>query len=308
MTAPVPPDGAGSSGRGLAADGTSSPNGASSDVILRAEGIVKRFGAVVALRGVDLHLNRGEVLGLVGDNGAGKSTLVKILCGFLRPDEGRIFVESREVSFNSVKDARALGIETVYQDLALVPQLTVYENLFLNRELTSAGRVGVLSRRHMKALARQYLEDIKVNVPDLDAEVEMLSGGQRQAIAVARATRQNAKILLLDEPLAAMGAKESALIMELVKDLGRRGVSMVVIDHNYAHLFALCDRLNVVQQGKIMIDIKVADTSVEELTELMVSAFRRRLQEGQEALGTINTEDLAKGDLAKGDLAKGDGT
>lgn len=262
------------------------------DVILRVENITKRFGAVVALQGVDLHLNRGEVLGLVGDNGAGKSTLVKILCGFQPPDTGRMFLEGREVHFRSVKDARAHGIETVYQDLALVPQLTVYENLFLNREVTFAGRLGFLSRRRMRALARHYLDDIRVNVPDLESEVEMLSGGQRQAIAVARATRQNAKILLLDEPLAAMGAKESALIMQLVKDLSARGVSMIVIDHNYAHLFALCDRLNVIQQGKVTVDIRVADTSVEALTELMVSAFRRQLQAGQEALGEINPEDL----------------
>jgi simple sugar transport system ATP-binding protein len=254
------------------------------DVILRVEQISKRFGAVEALRGVDMHLNRGEVLGLVGDNGAGKSTLVKILSGFQRPDSGRIFVEGRDVQFHSVKDARAAGIETVYQDLALVPQLTVYENLFLNREITGLGRVGVLSRRRMRSLANRYHDDIKVHVPDVDAEVEMLSGGQRQAIAVARATRLNAKILLLDEPLAAMGAKESALIMDLVKDLSARGVSMIVIDHNYAHLFALCDRLNIVQQGKVTVDIRVADTSIEEMTELMVTAFRRQLLAGQAQL------------------------
>ena len=261
--------------------------GASPDVILRTEGITKRFGAVVALQGIDMRLKRGEVLGLVGDNGAGKSTFVKILCGFQRPDEGRIFVEGQPVEFHSVKDARAVGIETVYQDLALVPQLTVYENLFLNRELTSLGKLGLLSRRRMRNLARQYLDNIKVNMPDLDQEVEMLSGGQRQAVAVARATRLNAKILLLDEPLAAMGAKESALIMELVKDLSAQGVSMVVIDHNYAHLFALCDRLNVIQQGSVTVDTRVQDTSIEELTELMVSAFRRQLQAGQSALGEI---------------------
>jgi simple sugar transport system ATP-binding protein len=254
------------------------------DVILRVEQISKRFGGVEALRGVDMHLNRGEVLGLVGDNGAGKSTLVKILSGFQRPDSGRIFVEAREVQFHSVKDARAAGIETVYQDLALVPQLTVYENLFLNREITGLGRVGVLSRRRMRSLAKRYLDDIKVHVPDVNAEVEMLSGGQRQAIAVARATRLNAKILLLDEPLAAMGAKESALIMDLVKDLSTRGVSMIVIDHNYAHLFALCDRLNIVQQGKVTVDIRVSETTIEELTELMVTAFRRQLLAGQAQL------------------------
>ena len=274
----------------IPADGTSGAAVAdghraiSDEVILRAEGISKRFGAVVALERIDLELHRGEVLGLVGDNGAGKSTLVKILCGFQRPDTGRILVEGREVTFHSVKDARACGIETVYQDLALVPQLTVYENLFLNRELTGLGRIGVLSRRRMRTLARQYLDDIRVNVPDLDQEVEMLSGGQRQAIAVARATRLNAKILLLDEPLAAMGAKESALIMDLVKDLSSRGVSMIVIDHNYAHLFALCDRLNVIQQGKVTLDRPVAETTIQELTELMVTAFRRQLEAGHTAI------------------------
>jgi simple sugar transport system ATP-binding protein len=286
-TAPLPEGPDGASTGAPDAEQVKPAGAAQPDVILRAEGITKRFGAVVALRGVDMHLNRGEVLGLVGDNGAGKSTLVKILCGFQKQDEGRIFVEGREVSFNGVEDARAVGIETVYQDLALVPQLTVYENLFLNRELTSFGKLGVLSRRRMRHLARQYLDNIKVNMPDLNQEVEMLSGGQRQAVAVARATRLNARILLLDEPLAAMGAKESALIMELVKDLSAKGVSMIVIDHNYAHLFALCDRLNVIQQGKVTVDIRVADTSVEALTELMVSAFRRQLQAGEQALGEI---------------------
>ena len=192
---------------------------AGEDVILKTEGIAKAFGAIVALRNINLELRRGEVLGLVGDNGAGKSTFVKILTGFHRPDAGRIFLEGKEIRLRSVKEARANGIETVYQDLALVPQLPVYLNLFLNREHTSFGQVGWLSKRKMRRLARQYLDEIKVNIPSVDAEVESLSGGQRQAIAVARATQQQAKILLLDEPLAAMGAKESAMIIDLVKDL-----------------------------------------------------------------------------------------
>ncbi|HVC24224.1 MAG TPA: ATP-binding cassette domain-containing protein [Acidimicrobiales bacterium] len=256
------------------------------EAILRTEGITKRFGAVVALRGVDMHLRRGEVLGIVGDNGAGKSTFVKIVTGFQRQDSGKIFLEGSEANFHSVTDARRAGIETVYQDLALVPQLTVYENLFLNRELTGLGRFGWLSRSKMRRLADEYLHDIRVNVPDINAEVELLSGGQRQAIAVARATRQNAKILLLDEPLAAMGAKESTLIIDLVKDLSKnRGVSMIVIDHNYTHLFELCDRLNVIQQGRVTVDKKVAETSIEELTELMVAEYRRQVREGHASLG-----------------------
>jgi ABC-type sugar transport system ATPase subunit len=165
-----------------------------------------------------------------------------------------------------------------------VPQLTVYQNLFLNRELTFFGKVGWVSNRRMRKLAEEYLDDIKVDVPDIDADVEMLSGGQRQAIAVARATRLNAKILLLDEPLAAMGAKESALIIDLVKELRNRGVSMIVIDHNYTHLFELCDRVNVIQQGTIAYDQLVRETSVEALTELMVSEYRRQVMAGQAEL------------------------
>jgi simple sugar transport system ATP-binding protein len=253
--------------------------------VLRTEGIAKAFGAVVALRRIDLELRRGEVLGLVGDNGAGKSTFVKILTGFHRPDAGRIYLEGKEVKFRSVKEARSHGIETVYQDLALVPQLPVYLNLFLNREHTSLSKMGWLSKSKMRRLARQYLDEIKVNIPDIDAEVESLSGGQRQAIAVARATQQQAKILLLDEPLAAMGAKESAMIIDLVKDLSQnRKETMIIIDHNHTHLFELCDRLAVLQRGTIAFDKQVKDTSIEELTELMVSSYRAQILAGQREL------------------------
>jgi ABC-type sugar transport system ATPase subunit len=256
------------------------------DNIIRTEGITKRFGALIVLRGVDIHLGRGEVLGLVGDNGSGKSTLVKILCGFHRQDSGRIFVEEKAVDFHSVKDARACGIETVYQDLALVPALTVYQNLFLNRELTRFGRIGWLRNGEMRKRAREYLSDIKVDIPSVDALVETLSGGQRQAVALARATRQEAAVLLLDEPLAAMGAKESALVIDLVKDLSHNhGVSMIVIDHNYTHLFELCDRLNLLQEGRITLDQRVQDTSIEDLTELMVADYRRRVTAGRVELG-----------------------
>ena len=243
--------------------------------MLRTEGITKRFGAVVVLRGVDIHLKQGEVLGLVGDNGAGKSTFVKILCGFLRPDSGRIILDGKDVEFHSVREARRHGIEALYQDLALVPQLTVYQNLFLNREQTFGGRLGFVRRRKMRELARQHLHQMNVNVPSVEAEVEQLSGGQRQAIAVARATLEVGKVLLLDEPLAAMGAKESALIIDLVHELSASGdTSMIVIDHNYAHLFELCDRVNVLQDGKVTLDKIVRDTSIEELTELMLSEYR----------------------------------
>jgi len=257
----------------------------SQDVILRTEGITKSFGALIVLRGIDIYLRRGEVLGLVGDNGSGKSTFVKILCGFHRQDSGRIFVEDREVDFHSVKDARRHGIETVYQDLALVPALTVYQNLFLNREITRFGMLRWLSNNKMREMSRKYLADINVQVSSVDALIESMSGGQRQAVALARATHQESKILLLDEPLAAMGAKESALVIDLVKDLSHnRGVSMVIIDHNYQHLFELCDRLNVLQEGRISLDLRVEDTTMEELTALMVAEYRRRITLGQEEL------------------------
>jgi ABC-type sugar transport system ATPase subunit len=260
------------------------PAAASADIVLEARGVTKRFGALVVLRGIDLVLHQGEVLGLVGDNGAGKSTLVKILSGFHSQDGGEVIVGGERVRLRSVEDARTHGIETVYQDLALIPQLPVYMNLFLGHELTTMGPLRFLDKRGMRKLARQYLDEINVHVPSVDAEAEQLSGGQRQAIAVARAMRAATKILLLDEPLAAMGARESRLIIDLVKDLASSGrVSIVVIDHNYAHLFELCDRINVMQGGRIIIDQPVAETTIEDLTELMVSSYRREIENVQNA-------------------------
>jgi len=251
---------------------------------LEVRGVTKSFGALNVLNGIDLSLRQGEVLGLVGDNGAGKSTLVKILSGFHPPNAGEILIGGERVHFSSVAAARTAGIETVYQDLALIPQLPVFQNLFLGHELTMFGPLRILNKREMRRLARQYLDDINVHVPSVDAEAVDLSGGQRQAIAVARSVRAARKILLLDEPLAAMGARESRLIIDLVKDLATSGrVSIIVIDHNYAHLFELCDRLNVMQGGRITINQQVHETSLEELTELMVSSYRRQIEEVQNA-------------------------
>ena len=256
------------------------PPSASAEIALEVRGVTKRFGALVVLRGIDMTLRQGEVLGLVGDNGAGKSTLVKILSGFHSQDGGEVILGGKRVDFSSVGDARAHGVETVYQDLALIPQLPVYLNLFLGHELTKLGPLRFLDKRGMRKLARQYLDDIHVRVPSVEAGAEQLSGGQRQAVAVARAVRAATKILLLDEPLAAMGARESRLIIDLVKDLAASGrVSIIVIDHNYAHLFELCDRINVMQGGRITIDQPVHETSLEKLTELMVSSYRRQLDE-----------------------------
>ena len=247
---------------------------------IQAEGIGKSFGAVQALTSVNLQLRPGEILGLIGDNGAGKSKFIKILTGFLHQDTGRILVNGEEVRLRSVDHARSLGIETVYQDLALVNEINVYHNLFLNREplLTP---LPFLHNRQMRRLAREHLSEMGVDVPSVDAPVAQLSGGQRQSIAIARAVYSNARILLLDEPLAAMGAKEGALIMDLLRRLKARGdVSILMIDHNYAHVLEVCDRVNVLQHGEITFDRAVKDTSVEELTELMVEEYRRHLTEG----------------------------
>ncbi|GAA2299175.1 ATP-binding cassette domain-containing protein [Actinomadura luteofluorescens] len=240
---------------------------------LRVEGISKRFGGVEALADVTLRLGKGEVLGLIGDNGAGKSTLIKIISGFQRPDTGRILIDGTEVSPRSVDHARSLGVDTVYQDLALVNELSVYHNMFLNRELV---RWPLLSNRAMRRRAARQLADMGVRIPSVDVEVAKLSGGQRQAIAVARSVYSDARILLLDEPLAAMGAKEGTMILDLVRDLKERGeVSIIIIAHNYAQVLDVCDRVNLLQHGRISFDRPTSETSLQELTDLVVADYRR---------------------------------
>src|SRR5580693_2999160 len=249
--------------------------------VLGCEHISKRYGAVTALTDVNLRLKRGEVLGLIGDNGAGKSTLLKILCGFQPPTSGRIVLEGQEVTLKSVDHARSLGIDAVYQDLALINELTVYHNMFLNRERT---RFTLLSNRSMRRTAQKELDRIGVNIPSVDAEVAKLSGGQRQAIAVARAVTSNAKVLLLDEPLAAMGAKEGAMILELVKDLKSQGqVSIIMIMHNYGQALEVCDRINLLQHGEITFDKLAKDTSVQELNDIVIEEYRRALADRQKS-------------------------
>jgi simple sugar transport system ATP-binding protein len=243
--------------------------------VLRVEHIAKRFGPVTALRDVNLHLREGEVLGLLGDNGAGKSTLIKIICGFQKPDSGRIFLHGDEVELKSVDDARSRGIETVYQDLALIDELSVFHNMFLRREQVHSP-LPLLANHLMRRDTRKALDDIGINIPRIDVPVARLSGGQRQAIAVARTANSDADILLLDEPLAAMGAKEGSMILDLVARLKKEGrVSIVMILHNYIHVLEACDRVNMIQDGVIALDKQTADTSVEELTEIVVNEYRR---------------------------------
>jgi len=261
-----------------APDGPASPVAAGEDA-LRVEHISKRFGAVTALVDLSLHLGQGEVLGLLGDNGAGKSTLLKILCGFQPPDSGRILLNGQEVHFKSVQHARSLGVDVVYQDLALIDQLSVYHNMFLNREPV---RGVFLNNRAMRRQTRQRLDDIGIGLKSIDAPVARLSGGQRQAIAVARAVYSDAKVLLLDEPLAAMGAKEASLILELIGDLKRKGdISIIMVAHNYGQALEVCDRINLLQHGEITFDKLSKDTSVQELNDIVIAEYRRALEERQ---------------------------
>jgi simple sugar transport system ATP-binding protein len=251
------------------------------DDVLRVEHVGKRFGATVALRDINLHLRQGEVLGLLGDNGAGKSTLIKILAGFQKPDTGTLWLKGQPYNPKSVTEARALGIDTVFQDLALINELTVYQNLFLRREKLHSP-IPFLANAQMRREARKALDEIGINIPSIDVPAARLSGGQRQAIAVARTISGDADIILLDEPLAAMGAKEGAMILDLIARLKEEGnVAIIMILHNYVHVLAACDRVNLIQDGVIGLDKPTAETSVEELTEIVVEEYRRARLEAQ---------------------------
>jgi ABC-type sugar transport system ATPase subunit len=248
---------------------------AADDDVLRVEHLTKSFGPVTALRDLSLHLKKGEVLGLLGDNGAGKSTLVKTICGFQKQDSGEMWLKGEPYAPKSVEHARSLGVDVVYQDLALIDELSVYQNMFLCREERRTG-LPFLDSRKMKREARKALNDIGINLPRLDVPVTRLSGGQRQSIAVARGVYSAADILLLDEPLAAMGAKEGAMILELIARLKEEGhLSMIMILHNYVHVLESCDRVNMIVDGVIALDKPTAETSVEELNEIVVDEYRR---------------------------------
>jgi simple sugar transport system ATP-binding protein len=254
------------------------------DDVLRVEHISKRFGPVTALRDVNLHLRKGEVLGLLGDNGAGKSTLIKIISGFQKQDGGEMFLHGQPYQPKSVDDARAKGIDTVYQDLALIDELSVYHNLFLRREKVHRP-LPFLANREMKQQARRALDEIGINIPRIDVAVARLSGGQRQAIAVARTVNGEADIILLDEPLAAMGAKEGSMILDLVARLKQEGrVSIIMILHNYVHVLEACDRVSMIQDGTIALDKPTAETSVEELTDIVVNEYKRARMEAHDGV------------------------
>jgi simple sugar transport system ATP-binding protein len=260
------------------ADQAIPPLGPQAPGVLAMNHISKSFGAVTALVDVSIELHKGEVLALVGDNGAGKSTLIKILSGFHRPDAGTITSLGKEVRFSSPLAARAHGIETVYQDLALVGDLPVFQNMFLGREYHKRVLgLKLLDNAKMRELARTYLDTLGIAIPSVNSTVELLSGGQRQCVAVARSIYSNPSILVLDEPLAALGVRESAQVLGLIQNLRRRReVSVILIVHNYNQIFEVCDRINFLHAGEIVFDASTAETSEEELIRIVKSGLGRR--------------------------------
>jgi simple sugar transport system ATP-binding protein len=237
---------------------------------IELRGIRKSFGPVEALRGVDLVLRPGEVLGLVGDNGAGKSTLMKILSGAQTPDEGSILLEGEEVRFAHPRDARARRIEMVYQDLSLCEDLDVAGNLFLGREPSPGPLWGFLDRRRMHREASETLRSLGIRIPYTDVPVRDLSGGQRQSVAIGRALSFDPLVLIMDEPTAALAVREVELVLELIKEASRRGVAVVLITHRLQDLFKVCDRLTVMYEGTVAANLVTAETSMEELVRSIV--------------------------------------
>jgi ABC-type sugar transport system ATPase subunit len=241
--------------------------------LLAARGIRKRYGQVEALRGAELEVGEGEVHALIGDNGAGKSTLVKTLSGVVSPDEGTLELRGERVDFTGPRDAQAVGIETVYQDLALAPSLDAGANIFLGREPLrggARGRMGFLDRPRMRQEAQAALEDLGVELPSLTAEVGTMSGGQRQAVAVARAAVWGTAMIMMDEPTAALGVRQTEVVLSLIRRVcEQKGVSVLLISHNMAHVLEVADTVTVMRLGRRAAVRRAADTSLEELTLLM---------------------------------------
>jgi len=244
-------------------------------VILEMRHISKSFGAVTALVDASIRLHRGEVLALVGDNGAGKSTLIKILSGFHQPDRGSIILNGKEAHFASPRDARANGIETVYQDLALIGDLSIFHNMFLGREYHKRMLgLNLLDNAKMRDLAVKYLKTMEISIPSVNSTVDLLSGGQRQCVAVARSIYSSPTILVLDEPLAALGVREGGQVLGLIQNLRRqRSVSIILIVHNYNQVFEVCDRINFLHSGGIVLDASTSETSEEELIHIVKSGL-----------------------------------
>jgi fructose transport system ATP-binding protein len=247
--------------------------------VLQARGIVKRFGRVTALDHADFDLLPNEILAVIGDNGAGKSTLIKALAGAIIPDHGEIRLDGRPVHFRSPIEARAAGIETVYQDLALAPALSIADNLFLGRERRKEGPLGtlfrLLDRAGMQKDAREHLNALGLlTIQNIRQKVETLSGGQRQGVAVVRATAFGSRVVIMDEPTAALGVKESRKVLELMLDVKKRGLPIVLISHNMPHVFEVADRIHIHRLGRRIAVINPAEYSMSDAVAIMTGAMQ----------------------------------
>jgi simple sugar transport system ATP-binding protein len=243
--------------------------------LIGMRGIAKAFGAVQALRGADLLLWPGEVLGLVGDNAAGKSTLMKVLTGVHRPDGGEILFEGRPVAFHSPRDSRALGIEMIYQNLALAQNLDVVANVFLGREYTRTvvpGLVQRLDEPRMETETRQLLERLRINIASVRTNVERMSGGQQQAVAIARAVAFQARVVIMDEPTASLAVKEVGKVLDLIAQLRARGVSVILISHRLQDVFTVADRIMVLRSGQCVAERMIHDATMDEVVKYIVGA------------------------------------
>ena len=237
-----------------------------SNVILEARNISKYFGTITALDNVQLTARQGECLGVVGDNGAGKSTLMKVLSGLYKPSLGSLFFNGKEKTLESPRDSQKLGLEMVYQDLALAGNLPIGENIFLGREpIKNYGFVKLLDYKKIKELSEAHLDKLKIHVKSSEQKVEELSGGQRQAIAIARATAFNSKIVIMDEPTAALAIKEVSKVLDLINNLKKIGVSVIIISHRMDDIFAVCDRVMALFQGTNFAESKLTETSRDEV-------------------------------------------
>ena len=249
----------------------------STQPVLEARGLVKTFGHVVGLDGADLDLMPGEVLAIIGDNGAGKSTLVKCLTGALIPDAGTIHLCGEPVSFRRPQDAREAGIETVYQTLALAPALDIAANLYLGRERRRDGPLGswlrLLDAPQMRRGAKEHLKTLKIGtIQNIGQAVETLSGGQRQAVAVARAAAFSSRVIILDEPTAALGVRESNQVLQLIRDLRARGLPVILISHNMPQVFDVADRVHIMRLGRRVAVVTTATCSMEDAVAIMTGA------------------------------------
>ncbi len=247
-------------------------------LVLEARGLTKRYGHVTALDGTDFELRSGEILAVIGDNGAGKSSLIKALSGAMVPDEGQILLDGVQVSFKSPIDARREGIETVYQDLAVVPAMTIAENLFLGREILRPGRLGrfmrLLDKKRMLVESQSYMDGLKIGLRSITQAVETLSGGQRQGVAVARSAAFARHVVIMDEPTAALGVKEGNMVLQLIRNVRDKGLPVIIISHNMPHVFEIADRIHIQRLGRRAAIVNPKRISMSDTVAVMTGAMQ----------------------------------